>query len=179
MALAGTGLMASGRWVSRVGAGAGASASGYYPLPPIQAISCHYASSHCEYESIEGTSQDIVAKEVMDIVKRRFGQDTNFTFDVSSMSLSRHHDNHAMFLSDGMEIQRCLCERRQDQPLILYQYHTCLCQHNMLHPHDSRVGCHVLTQCVIVCVCVYIVILVSLSLVLYYATDLEVHMMYQ
>jgi phytanoyl-CoA hydroxylase len=37
-----------------------------------KAISCHYASSRCDYIDITGTPQDSVAKEVKEIVKKKF-----------------------------------------------------------------------------------------------------------
>ena len=48
-----------------------------------QAISTHYASSHCQYIDVEGTSQDIVLKEVQDLAKKRLGSDATVSLDVS------------------------------------------------------------------------------------------------
>ena len=36
-----------------------------------KAISCHYASANCHYIDVRGTSQENIAKEVDDIVKRK------------------------------------------------------------------------------------------------------------
>ena len=51
----------------------------------MQAISTHYASSHCHYINVEGTSQESVSKEVFDIAKKRFNTSDDFemTYDVS------------------------------------------------------------------------------------------------
>ncbi|CAD5117938.1 unnamed protein product [Dimorphilus gyrociliatus] len=38
-----------------------------------KAISCHYASSNCEYIDVEGTVQENIAKEVLEIASRRAG----------------------------------------------------------------------------------------------------------
>ncbi|XP_064486536.1 phytanoyl-CoA dioxygenase, peroxisomal-like isoform X2 [Ornithodoros turicata] len=37
-----------------------------------KAISCHYAASECEYIDIAGTPQEVIAKEVLEISRRRF-----------------------------------------------------------------------------------------------------------
>lgn len=56
----------------------------YRPSPPqIQAISAHYASSHCQYIDVEGTSQEVVLKEVQDVVRKRLGSDAKITLPVS------------------------------------------------------------------------------------------------
>lgn len=38
-----------------------------------KAISCHYASSHCQYINVKGTSQQNLEVEIQEIAKRRFG----------------------------------------------------------------------------------------------------------
>ena len=38
-----------------------------------QAISCHYANSNCYYIDVKGTSQEGIAKEVLDIAIKRLG----------------------------------------------------------------------------------------------------------
>lgn len=40
-------------------------------VPQFQAISCHYAASDCNYIDVAGTSQNTIASEVDEIVKRR------------------------------------------------------------------------------------------------------------
>lgn len=40
-----------------------------------KAISCHYAAGDCNYIDVRGTVQDLVAKEIQDIAKKRFGID--------------------------------------------------------------------------------------------------------
>lgn len=47
-----------------------------------KAISCHYASSHCHYIDVEGTSQDIVLREVRELAKKRLGTDADITLDM-------------------------------------------------------------------------------------------------
>ena len=61
------------------------------PLPPItllslQAISTHYASSHCHYIDVAGTTQENIAREVDELVKKRVGPDAELTFQVSTAS---------------------------------------------------------------------------------------------
>ena len=53
------------------------------PTPPhhvhLQAISCHYASSHCEYIDVYGTMQDPVAREIEEVARRKTrGQEISF-----------------------------------------------------------------------------------------------------
>ncbi|CAD5118455.1 unnamed protein product [Dimorphilus gyrociliatus] len=38
-----------------------------------KAISCHYASSSCEYIEVDGTLQENIAKEVLDLAEKRIG----------------------------------------------------------------------------------------------------------
>nr|XP_002125844.1 phytanoyl-CoA dioxygenase, peroxisomal-like [Ciona intestinalis] len=45
-----------------------------------KAISCHYASSHCEYIDVKGTVQENIQKEVIEIARRRLGDDVQFEF---------------------------------------------------------------------------------------------------
>lgn len=51
-----------------------------------QAISTHYASSHCHYIDVEGTSQDIVLNEVLEVAKRRLGQEADIKYEVRLLS---------------------------------------------------------------------------------------------
>ena len=39
----------------------------------LQAISCHYANSNCYYIDVRGTTQEVIAKEVLDIATKRLG----------------------------------------------------------------------------------------------------------
>ena len=39
----------------------------------LQAISCHYANSNCYYIDVRGTTQEVIAKEVLDIAAKRLG----------------------------------------------------------------------------------------------------------
>lgn len=51
----------------------------------IQAISCHYASTtHCDYIDIEGTTHEIIAKEVTGIAKKKLGDEVDFEYQVMS-----------------------------------------------------------------------------------------------
>ncbi|XP_013406071.1 phytanoyl-CoA dioxygenase, peroxisomal-like [Lingula anatina] len=45
-----------------------------------KSISCHYASSDCEYIDVTGTSQSGLANEVQKIAERRLGKDVQVTF---------------------------------------------------------------------------------------------------
>ena len=47
----------------------------------MQAISCHFASGHCEYVDVEGTLQEEVAKEVEAAAKKRL-KGTEIKFEV-------------------------------------------------------------------------------------------------
>ncbi|KAH7976286.1 hypothetical protein HPB52_010762 [Rhipicephalus sanguineus] len=40
--------------------------------PEWEAISCHYAASECEYIDVEGSVQDPIAEEVLEIFRKRF-----------------------------------------------------------------------------------------------------------
>ena len=51
----------------------------------LQAISTHYASSHCHYIDIAGTTQEIVAREVSELVDKRLGPDTGITYQVRGL----------------------------------------------------------------------------------------------
>lgn len=44
------------------------------------AISCHYASSHCNYIDVTGTSQEVIAHEVQELVHRKLGSALNLEF---------------------------------------------------------------------------------------------------
>ncbi len=75
-----------------------------------QAISCHYASSNCDYIDVAGTSQDIILKEVVEIVKRRLGEDAEITLDVrQQLQMLYYPFQH--FSLDDMENQRSVRER--------------------------------------------------------------------
>ena len=50
----------------------------------LQAISCHYASSHCQYIDIRGTSQENLAEELKELARKRYGNDFEVTFEVKS-----------------------------------------------------------------------------------------------
>jgi len=43
-----------------------------------KAISCHYASSHCDYIDVSGTSQQIIADEVLGIARKKFGVEVDY-----------------------------------------------------------------------------------------------------
>ncbi|CAI8007585.1 Phytanoyl-CoA dioxygenase, peroxisomal [Geodia barretti] len=45
-----------------------------------KAISCHFASSHCQYIDVEGTSQQNIADEIVELAHKRLGPDVKFTF---------------------------------------------------------------------------------------------------
>lgn len=45
-----------------------------------KAISCHYASSHCHYIDVSGTTQEMVAEEVIALAHKKLGKDFNITF---------------------------------------------------------------------------------------------------
>jgi len=46
----------------------------FYPLC-FQSISCHYAASDCEYIDVKGTTQELIANEVHDIIAKKLGKD--------------------------------------------------------------------------------------------------------
>ncbi len=48
----------------------------------MQAISTHYANSHCEYIDVTGTTQENISTEVMELAKKRLGPDAQITFQV-------------------------------------------------------------------------------------------------
>eukprot|EP01103_Thecamoeba_quadrilineata_P004023 TRINITY_DN13753_c0_g1_i1.p1 TRINITY_DN13753_c0_g1~~TRINITY_DN13753_c0_g1_i1.p1 ORF type:complete len:327 (-),score=65.31 TRINITY_DN13753_c0_g1_i1:66-1046(-) len=43
-----------------------------------KAISCHYASADCDYIDVTGTSQQVIAEEVIGITKRKFGVELDY-----------------------------------------------------------------------------------------------------
>ncbi|XP_030071556.1 phytanoyl-CoA dioxygenase, peroxisomal [Microcaecilia unicolor] len=45
-----------------------------------KAISCHYASSDCNYIDVGGTSQENIASEIKQIVEKRYGEDVTVSF---------------------------------------------------------------------------------------------------
>ncbi|XP_060550910.1 phytanoyl-CoA dioxygenase, peroxisomal-like isoform X2 [Pantherophis guttatus] len=53
-----------------------------------KAISCHYASSDCYYIDVKGTTQEILEKEVGDIVRRRFNM-AGSSVDLKDTSIIR------------------------------------------------------------------------------------------
>ena len=54
---------------------------------PLQAISCHYAASECEYISVEGTSQEMIEEEVVELARKRLGHDAVITFQARRFEL--------------------------------------------------------------------------------------------
>jgi len=46
-----------------------------------KAISTHYASSHCHYINVNGTSQEKLAEELRELARRRYGNDFNISFE--------------------------------------------------------------------------------------------------
>ena len=48
----------------------------------MQAISCHYASSHCHYIDVRGTVQEEIAEEVLEVARKKLGNEVTFTFQV-------------------------------------------------------------------------------------------------
>ncbi len=50
-----------------------------------QAISTHYASSHCEYIDVAGTTQENISNEVLELAKKRLGPDAQISFQVRTM----------------------------------------------------------------------------------------------
>ena len=47
-----------------------------------QAISGHYASSHCYYIDVKGTPQEYIETEVLGIARKKLGDDIDFSFTV-------------------------------------------------------------------------------------------------
>lgn len=45
-----------------------------------KAISCHFASSECNYIDVKGTSQEIIEKEVVEIAHKAYGVERNINF---------------------------------------------------------------------------------------------------
>ena len=60
-----------------------------YYMPPLQAISCHYAASECDYIPVEGTSQQLIEEEVQELARKRLGQDAKITFQVGEGGFSQ------------------------------------------------------------------------------------------
>ncbi len=48
----------------------------------FQAISCHFASSNCDYIDVSGTTQETIATEVKELAKKRVGPDADITYQV-------------------------------------------------------------------------------------------------
>lgn len=40
-----------------------------------KSISCHYAASDCEYIDVKGTTQEVIANEVLDLIAKKLGKD--------------------------------------------------------------------------------------------------------
>jgi len=57
-----------------------------------QAISCHYASSHCHYINVVGTVQEQLAKEIEGVARKRLGEKAEFSFEVSHKYLLFHYN---------------------------------------------------------------------------------------
>ncbi|XP_070558703.1 phytanoyl-CoA dioxygenase, peroxisomal-like [Ptychodera flava] len=55
-----------------------------------KAISCHYASSDCYYIDVRGTTQENIAKEVDDLVHKRYGQGVEVSYQDLWKVKSRH-----------------------------------------------------------------------------------------
>lgn len=49
-----------------------------------KAISGHYASSHCYYIDVKGTSQEYIETEVLGIARKKLGADIDVSFEVCS-----------------------------------------------------------------------------------------------
>lgn len=47
-----------------------------------QAISGHYASSHCYYIDVKGTSQENIETETLGIAQKKLGDDIDISFTV-------------------------------------------------------------------------------------------------
>lgn len=52
-----------------------------------QAISCHYAASDCAYIDVSGTTQENLAKEVIELAQKRVGEGVEVTIQVSALSV--------------------------------------------------------------------------------------------
>ena len=52
-----------------------------------KAISCHYAASDCDYIDVEGTTQENISKEIIEIAKKKFTIDVD---DVTVILVSVH-----------------------------------------------------------------------------------------
>ena len=48
----------------------------------MQAISCHYASSHCHYIDVKGTIQQNIADEIEELARKKLGPDVELSFQV-------------------------------------------------------------------------------------------------
>ncbi|XP_025301283.2 phytanoyl-CoA dioxygenase, peroxisomal-like isoform X2 [Canis lupus baileyi] len=57
-----------------------------HDYPNWEAISCHFASADCHYIDVKGTSQEIVEREVMELVHRLYG----IPKDTSLQEVSRY-----------------------------------------------------------------------------------------
>ena len=57
----------------------------------FQSISCHYAASDCEYIDVKGTTQEVIANEVLDLVTKKLGKDVADQMDYRvTSSLNMH-----------------------------------------------------------------------------------------
>ncbi len=69
---------------------------------PDQAISCHYADGNlCHYIDIKGTTQEELADEIIEMVRKRLGKDVDVDyavrqpFEICSMCFARTCGNYA------------------------------------------------------------------------------------
>jgi hypothetical protein len=52
----------------------------------LQAISCHYAGSSCKYVPVEGTTQEKLAAEIIELARRRLGDpNAEIRYEVSGI----------------------------------------------------------------------------------------------
>ena len=51
--------------------GSGANRSGRFR----KAISCHYASSDCHYIDVQGTNQQVIGDEIIEMAKKKYGKE--------------------------------------------------------------------------------------------------------
>ena len=47
-----------------------------------QAISGHFASAHCHYIDVKGTSQEYIENEVLEVARKKLSNDIEFSFTV-------------------------------------------------------------------------------------------------
>ena len=59
----------------------------WYIIHIFQSISCHYANNNVEFIDVAGSSQEIIADEVLDLAEKRTGipkKDINFEVSIES-----------------------------------------------------------------------------------------------